>query len=325
MTFRFPIPLALAITATGVLQPGSAIAQDTLPGAGFRSGDRSDRIVDDEDAVDAKRAGPVAALRYNGAQFCAATLVEPVFKTEGDGSISGIIRWDDDTGEVRLALTAAHCVTYPDSETIVPEQYLDLVSGTTDIDNPTDARVQKVVKVIRHPDYASVGAGADIALLILGPATKIGAPSSRSAQLPTLQQMLGFMRTNARLRIYGWGATSEGGPGSDMLKTAKLPYADQEACRATHKLVGIDLPDGIFCAGYSSGGTDSCQGDSGGGIFYAPYAPTGRLTDDAYLMGVVSFGIGCARYGLQGIYTSIIPHLFFIETHAIANADLIDP
>ena len=50
----------------------------------------------------------------------------------------------------------------------------------------------------------------------------------------------------------------------------------------------------MICAGSENGGQDACQGDSGG-----------PLTVENQLVGIVSWGVGCARPNLPGVYISI--------------------
>jgi trypsin len=53
----------------------------------------------------------------------------------------------------------------------------------------------------------------------------------------------------------------------------------------------------MFCAGVqSTGGKDSCQGDSGGPIIDK---------STRVLLGLVSWGEGCAQAGKPGVYTRV--------------------
>ena len=66
------------------------------------------------------------------------------------------------------------------------------------------------------------------------------------------------------------------------------------------------VPETMFCAGPWSGGKDSCQGDSGG--------PIVDLSQGyAQLVGIVSWGIGCAAPHYPGIYTEVTHYLDWLE------------
>ena len=59
----------------------------------------------------------------------------------------------------------------------------------------------------------------------------------------------------------------------------------------------------MVCAGDGNGGEDSCQGDSGG--------PLIMTNDDGEyeLIGIVSWGYGCAEAQYPGVYSRIYPRL----------------
>jgi len=59
--------------------------------------------------------------------------------------------------------------------------------------------------------------------------------------------------------------------------------------------VGPDL----VCAGYTDGTADTCQGDSGGPL------TCDQSGGKTYLLGVTSYGKGCALKGYAGFYTDV--------------------
>ena len=61
----------------------------------------------------------------------------------------------------------------------------------------------------------------------------------------------------------------------------------------------------MICAGLTQGGKDSCQGDSGG-----PIVDTSKV-----LIGLVSWGEGCAEAGKPGVYSRVGALLPFITSN----------
>lgn len=70
---------------------------------------------------------------------------------------------------------------------------------------------------------------------------------------------------------------------------------NQDYC---NKQYGGQITPRMICAGLKEGGKDSCQGDSGGPL-------TIQNDDEPELIGVVSFGSGCARPNYPGVYARV--------------------
>ena len=58
----------------------------------------------------------------------------------------------------------------------------------------------------------------------------------------------------------------------------------------------------------SSGGVDACQGDSGG-----PLACLSSLDNSFVIIGLTSFGVGCARPNSPGVYTRVSSYVIWIN------------
>ena len=109
--------------------------------------------------------------------------------------------------------------------------------------------------------------------------------------------------------VTGWGTVSENGPVSTSLQKARVPLVPDGECR---EVMGSQpgtppIVDTMLCAGDTKGGTDSCQGDSGGPLVTTATA-RGRNRKRSgkngwSLIGIVSWGLGCARKDTLGVYT----------------------
>lgn len=88
-----------------------------------------------------------------------------------------------------------------------------------------------------------------------------------------------------------------------------------ERCREMYRRIGwywtdLQFSDRVLCAGHVTGGKDSCQGDSGGPLML-PVRSNGRFP--FYQIGVVSYGAGCAREMVPGVYSSVQYHADWIQ------------
>ena len=92
------------------------------------------------------------------------------------------------------------------------------------------------------------------------------------------------------------GDTQNPNESNEVLRGVILPIVNQEYC---NNLYNGRITDQMICAGFDEGGKDSCQNDSGG--------PLSIKTEDntARLIGVVSFGNGCAQPKSPGVYARV--------------------
>ncbi|XP_045103454.1 trypsin-like protease isoform X2 [Portunus trituberculatus] len=107
----------------------------------------------------------------------------------------------------------------------------------------------------------------------------------------------------AAVTVVGWGATSEDGNISSVLKEAKLDVLPKGSCIDAYS--SSFIPSKMICAGKLNGAADACQGDSGGPLIQRG---GGEIEEDEekaawVVVGVVSFGNGCGRPDFPGAYT----------------------
>eukprot|EP00794_Sanderia_malayensis_P005355 gene5355-6026_t len=107
--------------------------------------------------------------------------------------------------------------------------------------------------------------------------------------------------------ITGWGRVSEYGKTANILQEAKMPIIKRETCVATQGGIATYTAN-MICAGYKKGGIDACQGDSGGPLV----CDNGGRYE---LIGIVSWGRGCARANSYGVYTKVSNYIDWIKNN----------
>nr|XP_033798800.1 suppressor of tumorigenicity 14 protein-like [Geotrypetes seraphini] len=190
-------------------------------------------------------------------------------------------------------ISAAHC--FLNSESIrysmpsVWKAYLGLQSIRR---NSKQVLMRSIKRIILHPHYDQSASDYDIAILELE-APLFFTNLIHPICLPTKPKVFSY---SAICYVTGWGALKENGEPARTLQEAKVKIINHNIC---NKLYEASITPRMLCAGDLSGGIDSCQGDSGG-----PLACLGR-ENKWYLMGIVSWGEGCARRGRPGVYTRV--------------------
>jgi len=192
-------------------------------------------------------------------------------------------------------LTAGHCIEGGHVKKI----YLGLHNQK----DKTRAELRTPKRVIRHPQYNDSNVDYDFALI------ELNAPSAQppvnanieEIQVPDLPepQIMGMTA--------GWGETSASfkpAAAADRLQKVEVPLVPAHVCEGSYS--GL-LTDRMLCAGFPAGGRDSCYGDSGGPLVTRDAAGAFKL------IGVVSWGEGCAEPNKYGVYAKVSAITDWIE------------
>ena len=223
------------------------------------------KIVGGENAQQGEIPYIVSLRGSSGSHFCGGSLISQ--------------KW---------VLTAAHCVRGG----TVKEIWIGL------LDQKNTAGVEKIkpARIIAHEKYNSQTLENDFALIELSQNSSF-APivlNETEINIDAATDAEPIMSMTS-----GWGALKESSYTlPNMLQKVSVPLVSTEKCNAADAYKG-KIKESMICAGLKQGGKDSCQGDSGG--------PLVTMNEDGShtLIGVVSWGEGCARANKYGVYSKV--------------------
>ena len=284
MPFPRPAALAATLAAALALQAGPAPAQDVAPNwardfVAARVAVRNLQSIPEASAgtrsLVTRRAienrivgGTNATAGQNPFQVALLLRAEP---DAVDGQFCG-----GTLVSATRVVTAAHCSDFLTAAQVA------VLAGTRRLDQ--GGQRVNVSRIVLHPGWNDATFDNDVAVLELAtPVT--GVPF---AQLATTDGPVG-----GDVLVTGWGRLAEGGSSPTRLQAVTVPTVSQANCNDGNSYDGA-ITARMLCAGREAGGRDSCQGDSGG-----------PLTRGDALTGVVSWGTGCARPNLFGVYARV--------------------
>nr|XP_033494828.1 transmembrane protease serine 7 [Epinephelus lanceolatus] len=197
-------------------------------------------------------------------------------------------------------ISAAHCFS---KERLSDPRYWSAHLGM--LTQGSAKYVAEIQRIVVHEYYNAYTFDYDIALLQL---KKPWPPSLSPLVQPVCLPPPSHTVTDSHpCVVTGWGYRSEEDKVlPSVLQKAEVSLLSQTECKKRYGPVSPRM----LCAGVLSGEKDACRGDSGGPL--SCQAPGGGRW---FLIGIVSWGAGCGRPNLPGVYTRVSKFTSWIYSH----------
>ncbi|XP_055908440.1 trypsin-1 [Eupeodes corollae] len=193
-------------------------------------------------------------------------------------------------------ITAAHCVKK------LRRSKIRVIFGDHDQHITTESKAiqRAVTTIVKHRSFDPDTYNNDIALL------RLRKPIVFSKIMkPICLPRLNYDPAGRTGTVVGWGRTSEGGELPAIVNQVKVPILTITECR-NQRYKSSRITSSMLCAGKSK--MDSCQGDSGGPLLLSNGVKY-------YIVGIVSWGVGCGRDGYPGVYTRVSKFIPWIKAN----------
>ncbi|XP_005187694.1 trypsin-like [Musca domestica] len=189
-----------------------------------------------------------------------------------------------------IIVTAAHCLQkYTASQ-------MKVRLGSTEYN--TGGKLIAVKSFRNHEDYSSTTNKNDIAVI------KLSSPVKQTSKIRYIALAEKTPATGTPAVVTGWGYKCyRCAPGPTTLQEVEVAIIDRRTCASSEYEYGSEIMKTMVCA-YAVN-KDSCQGDSGG-----------PLVSGNKLVGVVSWGEGCAKPGYPGVYADVATLRSWVENTA---------
>lgn len=209
---------------------------------------------------------------------------------QGSLQRNGLHRCGGSIISTSFVISAAHCTYFMRS------RELTVRVGTDQLGLGGD--VIQVRTFRNHPLFNPFTINYDIAILQLATEITLETGVKEVIRLPQLNDII---EDKTKAFVSGWGDTNNPKESNEFLRAVHVPIINQKVCKQAYPYLSANM----VCAGDMNGGIDSCQGDSGGPL---------KRVSDGILIGIVSFGNGCASPGYPGVYSRVASSRSWIKS-----------